>query len=278
MKKKIFLNTGSSLRHKALISLMELSNSFQIVGIIAEANLALKEHVEQSSENLEMAKHISKRDKYEEKFFSWANLYSEKLLNIYFKEKGWSSTPECLKLIDELEPDLIVVYGSSILKGLVVSKYKNRIINLHLGLSPYYRGSGTNFFPFVNGELEYYGASFLLLNEGIDTGFIIHQIRPKIISYDYYYFSHQFLLQSFITYINLIDNFDLLDLNIKQPKIDSSNVLKVYKRKDFTEKSVQDMKKNLSNGLIKDYLLNKEILNHKVQIVEQPNLLNNPEN
>ena len=100
MKKKIFLITGSSLRHKALISLMELSNSFQIVGIIAEANLALKEHVEQSSENIEMVKHISTRE-YEEKFCSWANLYSEKLLNNYFKDKGWSSTPECLKLIDE---------------------------------------------------------------------------------------------------------------------------------------------------------------------------------
>ena len=38
------------------------------------------------------------------------------------------------------------------------------------------------------------------------------------------------------------------------------------------------MKKNLSSGLIKDYLLNKEMLNLKVQIVEQPNLINNPEN
>ncbi len=54
--------------------------------------------------------------------------------------------------------------------------------------------------------------------------------------------------------------------------------MKVYKRKDFTEKSIKDMKKNLSNGLIQDYLLNREILNHKVQIVEQPNLLNNPKN
>ena len=154
--------------------------------------------MEESSENLEMAKHISTRDKYEEKFFSWANLYSEKLLNIDFKEKGWSSTPECLKLINELEPDLIVVYGSSIIKGLIVSKYRNRIINLHLGLSPYYRGSGTNFFPFVNGELQYCGASFLLLNEGIDTGLIIHQIRPRIISYDYYELSTNFYYNLFL--------------------------------------------------------------------------------
>ncbi len=57
--------------------------------------------MEGSSENIEMVKHISTRDRYEEKFCSWANLYSEKLLNNYFKDKGWSSTPECLKLIDE---------------------------------------------------------------------------------------------------------------------------------------------------------------------------------
>jgi methionyl-tRNA formyltransferase len=47
-------------------------------------------------------------------------------------------------------------------------------------LSPYYRGSGTNFFPFVNNEPEYVGATFMYIDEGIDTGEIIHQIRPTI--------------------------------------------------------------------------------------------------
>ena len=47
-------------------------------------------------------------------------------------------------------------------------------------MSPYYRGSGTNFWPFVNNELQFIGATFMHIDEGVDTGEIIHQIRANI--------------------------------------------------------------------------------------------------
>ena len=39
-----------------------------------------------------------------------------------------------------------MVYGTTIIKGDLIRIFEKRIINLHLGLSPYYRGAGTNFF------------------------------------------------------------------------------------------------------------------------------------
>ena len=75
----------------------------------------------------------------------------------------------------ELNPTQILVYGTSIIKGELVNYFTGKILNLHLGISPYYRGSGTNYFPFVNNEPEYAGCTFMYLDHGIDTGEIIHQ-------------------------------------------------------------------------------------------------------
>ena len=36
----------------------------------------------------------------------------------------------------------------------------------------------------MNNEFEFFGYTFMYLDEGIDTGEIIHQGRPKIFPYD----------------------------------------------------------------------------------------------
>ena len=46
-------------------------------------------------------------------------------------------------------------------KGKILKEFRSKIINAHLGLSPYYRGSGTNIFPFVNKEIEYVGVTYV---------------------------------------------------------------------------------------------------------------------
>ena len=39
------------------------------------------------------------------------------------------------------------------------------MINVHLGLSPYYKGSATNFWPFVNNELQFLGVTFMVTDK-----------------------------------------------------------------------------------------------------------------
>jgi len=48
-----------------------------------------------------------------------------------------------------------------------------------LGLSPYYLGSGTNYWPLVNEKPEFVVATFMHIDTDIDTEEIIHQIRAK---------------------------------------------------------------------------------------------------
>ncbi len=269
MAKKIILITGNSYRHKAFSILSNMSGGINLLLSIFELNPDFKKHLKQNTLNNAMLNHIKKRDHVEMEYFGWSNQFNSENFPCLDRPKGWSSSKECLELIKTLNPDLIVVYGSSILKGEIIEVYRNKIINLHLGLSPYYRGSGTNYFPFVNNELEFLGASFLLLDEGIDTGKIIHQIRPTILASDYYHISYQFLLQAFLEFIKLIEKFNLLNLNIKQPKIKNNQQSKLFKRIDFNDKSVRILKDNLAKGIVQEYLENKNIKDSKVEISQQ---------
>ena len=90
------------------------------------------------------------------------------ILIIFFVKKV-HILQKCLNQIKKNNPDIIIVYGSSIIAPLT-NDFKNKIINVHLGLSPYYRGSGTNFYPILNSKPEYIGVTFMFLDKGIDTG------------------------------------------------------------------------------------------------------------
>ncbi len=84
----------------------------------------------------------------------------------------------------EAKVDLIAVFGSSLLRQAWLRKYSGRLVNIHLGLSPYYRGSGTNFWPLVNEEPEYVGATIHLIDAGVDSGAILQHARPHITNGD----------------------------------------------------------------------------------------------
>src|SRR4051812_31720549 len=52
---------------------------------------------------------------------------------------GACSTVEEVARMRALEPDVVFVFGTGILRGPVLEAFDGRMINIHLGLSPYYR-------------------------------------------------------------------------------------------------------------------------------------------
>ncbi len=88
--------------------------------------------------------------------------------------------PEVIELIDRYQPDLILVFGTSLLKGALLEKGRLGIINLHGGLSPEYRGADCTFWALYNQEPEKVGCTVHYINAGIDTGHIIAHVSPEI--------------------------------------------------------------------------------------------------
>lgn len=101
--------------------------------------------------------------------------------------KGEINDAKRIAWIADLAPDVILLFGTGILSDDWLTTFPDRIVNLHLGLSPYYRGSATLFWPVVNGELECVGATIHLADRRVDAGRLLARIKPKIEVGDSYY-------------------------------------------------------------------------------------------
>ena len=92
--------------------------------------------------------------------------------------RGQSSSSEVISCILKQDINFGFVYGSSILKQALLDNITFPLLNFHQGVSPYYKGSGTNFWPIVNKEPQYLGATLHWIDPGVDTGPIVAHIFP----------------------------------------------------------------------------------------------------
>lgn len=87
-------------------------------------------------------------------------------------------TPEDLG--ERLDADLIIVFGASYVKGwLVEALIARNAVNLHMGVSPYYRGAACNFWALYDGHADLVGATLHRLSRGIDSGPILLHALPQ---------------------------------------------------------------------------------------------------
>ncbi|MDP2110542.1 MAG: formyl transferase [Thiobacillus sp.] len=88
--------------------------------------------------------------------------------------------PDVVKLARELKPDLLCVFGTSLIRGDLLNEGRLGIINLHGGLSPEYRGADCTFWALYNGEPEKIGCTLHYIDAGIDTGRLVAHISPEV--------------------------------------------------------------------------------------------------
>jgi folate-dependent phosphoribosylglycinamide formyltransferase PurN len=85
------------------------------------------------------------------------------------------------QLSEALNSDLYVVFGASYIKGWLADfLITHSAINIHMGLSPYYRGSSCNFWALYDNKPGYVGATIHLLSKGLDNGDILFHCVPRV--------------------------------------------------------------------------------------------------
>ena len=80
-----------------------------------------------------------------------------------------------------LKSDIYIVFGSSYIKGnLVDFLVSQKAINVHAGLSPYYRGSDCNFWALYDDNSHLVGSTIHYLSKGLDSGPIIYHAMSHV--------------------------------------------------------------------------------------------------
>jgi folate-dependent phosphoribosylglycinamide formyltransferase PurN len=109
---------------------------------------------------------IQKSSSIYKKYFENANSLEVE----YFSEKINDKETE-LK-IHQFNPDILIVFGTSIVKENIFMIPKIGTLNIHPGINPKYKGAGS-FWALKNKDFSHYGFTIHLVDKGIDTGDII---------------------------------------------------------------------------------------------------------
>jgi hypothetical protein len=88
--------------------------------------------------------------------------------------------PDVVRLAQKLQPDVIAVFGTSLIRGALLKMGRIGLFNLHGGLSPEYRGADCTFWALHNGEPEKVGCTLHRIDAGIDTGALIALVCPEV--------------------------------------------------------------------------------------------------
>ena len=233
--------TSNSLRHRYFAKV--LSQSFDLVGMISERK---KNYYLNEREKSEFVSHHFDRLAESEKiYFSAGQDLPE--FDILQLAKRDINSDEALSWAEERRPDIIFLFGTGILRDVWLDKYKT-IINLHLGLSPFYRGSATLFWPFYNNEIACVGATIHLAVKDVDAGPILKRVKPDFeVGDDYYSINHKAIKKTIDAIPATV--LDYLSGTLKVLEQDIDPAAHVYKKKDFTEAALRTALANIGEGL-----------------------------
>ena len=153
-------------------------------------------------------------------------------------------------LSDFLNSDIFIVFGSSFIKkDLVNFLIDHKALNIHLGISPYYRGADCNFWALFDNNPHLVGATIHLLSKGLDSGQILYHALSEI-KEDPFIYTMSAVKSAFESITQKIENKTIFE---HTPEIqDKSKEIKYSKKNEFNDE------------VIKKFILNKIDLNSKI--------------
>jgi len=146
-------------------------------------------------------------------------------------------TQEHLK--EALQSDIYVVFGSSFIKGWLIDfLIEKSALNIHMGLSPYYRGSSCNFWAMYDLLPNYVGATIHYLSKGLDSGPMIFHSVPEFENEDPFAFTMKAVKKAQEDLVYFIKNLKQFDTT----PVDQNRELQLrYTRNsDFTDEVARE--------------------------------------
>jgi len=157
-----------------------------------------------------------------------------------------------------LKSDIYIVFGSSYIKGeLIDFLVKQKAINIHMGVSPYYRGTDCNFWSLYDGNPHMVGATIHMLSKGLDSGAMLYHAMSNIKTNPFEY-TMSTVKSAFHSISTRIKDESIFD--IKPITQDKSKEIRYSKKSEFDEdvvkkffnKKIDLISKDFNESLLKD--------------------------
>ena len=242
--------TSSMRRHNfvanALASRLEVAGVWQ-----EEKSFEPLRYARSAEEKTVIERHFAARDASEAEFFAD---HDRPPLRSFSLPPGGCNDPTAIHAMRRIAPDVVLVFGTGLLDRVLIDAFPGAILNIHLGLSPFYRGAGTNFWPLVNREPEYCGATIHFLDAGVDTGPVIAHVRPEIRHGDG---PHDIGNRTIIAAAEALGDAALAFGAGGVQSVDQTGGGRLYKRSDFSADAVNRLYANFADGMIDEYRRNR---------------------
>lgn len=158
-----------------------------------------------------------------------------------------------------LNADLIIVFGSSFIKGELIDRLvQKKAINIHMGISPYYRGSSCNFWALNDNRPDLVGATIHYLSKGLDSGEMLFHAIPKPSKVNSFSLGMKAVLAAQDALIEKICTDELFSITpVQQNK---SLEIRYSKNSDFTDEIASKyLKTSVTPEIIYDALQKRDI-------------------
>lgn len=262
---KVVLLTSNRLRHKYIAA--SIAGELDLALIVTEKKSAsIEEGAGYNKEDTELlAGHFKERARAEEDFFGAHAQFPKEVPRIDLPH-GSINSEEVHQIIQQASPDLILLFGTSIIRDPLLTTFEGKMINLHLGLSPFYKGSATNLFPYLYKEPECVGATIHLATSQVDEGAILHQFRPEINDNDNLHeIGNKTIKRAGEVLPEILRKYVAGEI---EPQLQVREG-RVCRNKDLRPDNLRKIYRNFEEGLIAQYLDEKASRDRKKSIVEQ---------
>lgn len=233
---KITVFTGNQPRHLSLIRDLA-SIADEVYAIIEVTTLFPGKREDFYKKSEIMQQYFAKVMESEKSIFGTVSFLPANVRPFIMKT-GDLSDIDLAILAPALKSDEYVVFGASYIKGQLIDfLLQNRAYNVHIGVSPYYRGSSCNFWAAYDGRLDLVGATIHLLSKGLDSGDMLFHAFPSASKkpFDLGMRAVQSAHKGLVTYLK---NNQLK--KIRPVKQDSSLEVRYTRNSDFTDKVALD--------------------------------------
>ncbi|MDE6600916.1 MAG: methionyl-tRNA formyltransferase [Lachnospiraceae bacterium] len=255
--------TSNQPRHISLIN--SLATIAHRVFAIQECNTVFPGEIKDFFDNSDVMNTYFQRVRAaENEVFGSVGFLSGNVDHLALKSGDLNKIPQEV-LSPALKSDVYVVFGSSYIKGWLIDYLvEQRAINIHMGVSPYYRGSSCNFWAAYDGHPDLVGATIHLLGKGLDSGNMLYHALPRAEIVDPFVLGMKAVKVAHESLIERIANKEIFKY---EPIIqDKSKEYRYTRNADFTD----DVAREYLEALLSPEQLKNKLEQRDLSLLEKP--------